>query len=353
MMPNAAAGSTRALLEEILAERIMVLDGAMGSMIYAQHPTEEDYRGARFANHPVHLRNCTEVLVLTQPRMIEEFHAAYLEAGADIIETDSFNSNALSMAEFGLEEHVAELNRTAAAIARRAADRMTRRTPGKPRFVAGSIGPTKKQLSMGIHVDDPGRRDVTFDEMVANYTAQIRALVEGGVDILLPETSFDTLVLKACLFAIEQFFDQTGTRLPVMISGTIFDNGRTLSAQSVEAFYYSVAHADALSVGLNCAVGIDLMREPLESLAAIARTRVSCYPNAGMPDGFGGFHGDRDQTAAVLGELARSGCLNIVGGCCGTTPEWIAAIARAVADVAPRQVPAGPAYCATAAPNRW
>jgi 5-methyltetrahydrofolate--homocysteine methyltransferase len=343
-MPNGLSAGTRGLLDEILARRIMVLDGAMGSMIYAHAPAEEDYRGSRFASHPVHLKNCTEVLVLTQPRMIEEIHTAYLEAGADIIETDSFNSNALSMAEFGLEEHVAELNHAAAQIARRAADRMTRLTPGKPRFVAGSIGPTKKQLSMGIHVDDPGRRDVTFDEMVANYTEQIRALVEGGVHILLPETSFDTLVLKACLFAIDRFFEETGRRLPVMISGTIFDNGRTLSAQSVEAFYYSIAHFDALSVGLNCAVGVELMRAPLESLAALAQTRVSCYPNAGMPDGFGGFRGDRDQTAAVLGEFARSGWLNIVGGCCGTTPDWIAAIARAVEGVAPRPVPIGPAY---------
>jgi 5-methyltetrahydrofolate--homocysteine methyltransferase len=331
-------------MEEILSERIMILDGAMGSMIYAHQPTEEDYRGARFAGHAFPLKNCTEVLVLTQPRMIEDIHRAYLEAGADIVETDSFNSNALSLAEFGLEEHVDELNRRAAELARRAADEMTRRTPGKPRFVAGSIGPTKKQLSMGIHVDDPGRRDVTFDEMVANYTQQIRALVGGGVDLLLPETSFDTLVLKACLFAIDQFFEESGVRLPVMISGTIFDNGRTLSAQSVESFYYSIAHFDALSVGLNCAVGVDLMRGPLESLAQIAGTRVSCYPNAGMPDGFGGFKGDRDQTAATLGEFARNGWLNLVGGCCGTTPEWIAAIARAVEGVAPRRVEAGPGY---------
>jgi 5-methyltetrahydrofolate--homocysteine methyltransferase len=221
---------------------------------------------------------------------------------------------------------------------------MTRRTPGKPRFVAGSIGPTKKQLSMGIHVEDPGRRDATFDQMVANYTEQIRALVDGGVDILLPETSFDTLVLKACLFAIDQFFEETGVRLPVMISGTIFDSGRTLSAQPVEAFYYSVSHFDALSVGLNCAVGVDLMRGPIESLAQIARTRISCYPNAGMPDGFGGFYGDRDRTAAALGEFARNGWLNLVGGCCGTTPDWIAAIARAVEGVAPRRIPDGPAF---------
>ena len=219
------------------------------------------------------------------------------------------------------------------------ADEFTRKNPDKPRFVAGSIGPTKKQLSMGIHVDDPGRRDTTFDEMVASYLEQIRALVAGGVDILLSETSFDTLVMKACLFAMDKFFDETGTRLPVMISGTIFDNGRTLSAQPIEAFYYSVSHFDALSVGLNCAVGVDLMRDSIESLSAICRSHVSCYPNAGMPDGFGGFLGDKDHTAAVLGEFARNGWLNIVGGCCGTTPEWIAAIAKAVEGVPPRPIP--------------
>src|SRR3954452_2964200 len=253
-MSNPAVRNSQALLDEILDQRIMVLDGAMGSMIYAAQPSEEDYRGSRFARHPSSLKNCTEILVLTQPKLIEGFHRAYLEAGADIIETDSFNSNAISMAEFGLEEHVVELNRAAVEVARRAADAMTRQTPHKPRFVAGSIGPTNKQLSMGVHVDDPGRRDVTFDQMVANYTEQIRALVEAGVDILLPETSFDTLVMKACLFAIEEVFDDLGHRVPVMISGTIFDNGRTLSAQPPEAFYLSVSHIDALSVGLNCAV---------------------------------------------------------------------------------------------------
>ncbi len=245
----------------------------------------------------------------------------------------------MSLEEFQLQEHVSELNRTAAELARRAADEFTRKDPSKPRFVAGSIGPTKRQLSMGIHVEDPGRRDTTFDQMVANYTEQIRALVEGGVDILLPETSFDTLVLKACLFAIDAFFEETGTRLPVMISGTIFDNQRTLSAQPIEAFYYSVAHVEALSVGVNCAVGVDLMRGAIETLSSICRTRVSCYPNAGMPDGFGGFLGDKDHTAAVLGEFARNGWLNLVGGCCGTTPEWIAAIAQAVDGVPPRRVP--------------
>ncbi len=205
--------------------------------------------------------------MLTRPKLIEDIHRAYLDAGADIIETDTFNGTAVSLEEFDLQEHVFELNKTAAELARRVADEYTRKDPGKPRFVAGSIGPTKKQLSMGIHVEDPGRRDVTFDEMVAGYMEQIRALVAGGVDILLPETSFDTLVLKACLFAIDKFFEESGTRLPVMISGTIFDNQRTLSAQPIDAFYYSVSHFDALSVGINCAVGVELMRGEIETLS--------------------------------------------------------------------------------------
>jgi 5-methyltetrahydrofolate--homocysteine methyltransferase len=338
-MAHAGNEDTRSLLDEILSRRIMVLDGSMGALIYSYQLTEEDVRGTRFARHSVGIKNCTEALVLTQPRIVDEIHRAYLEAGADIIETDTFNGTAVSLEEFGLEDHVWEINKTAAELARRAADEFTRNNPDKPRFVAGSIGPTKKQLSMGIHVEDPGQRDATFDELVATYSEQIKGLVAGGVDILLPETSFDTLVMKACLFAIDAFFEETGTHLPVMISGTIFDNGRTLSAQPIEAFYYSVAHFDALSVGINCAVGVELMRDSIESLSAICRAHVSCYPNAGMPDGFGGFLGDKDHTAAVLGEFARNGWLNIAGGCCGTTPEWIAAIARAVAGAHPRRLP--------------
>jgi 5-methyltetrahydrofolate--homocysteine methyltransferase len=329
-------------LEEILSRRIMLLDGSMGALIYSYKLTEADVRGRRFAQLPgdIYLKNCTEALVLTRPQLIEDIHRAYLEAGADIIETDTFNGTAFSLEEFGIQELVTELNRTAAELARRAAEEFTRKDPSRPRFVAGSIGPTKKQLSMGIHVEDPGRRDVTFDQMVAGYREQVRALVDGGVDILLPETSFDTLVMKACLFAIEAVFDEIGRRLPVMISGTIFREGlRTLSAQPIEAFYYSVSHFDALSVGINCAVGVDVMRGPIEALSSICRTRVSCYPNAGMPDGFGGFQGDKDETAAALGEFARNGWLNLVGGCCGTTPEWIAAIGRAVEGVPPRRVP--------------
>ena len=338
-MANTGTDDIRGRLEEILSRRIMLLDGSMGALIYSYELDEADYRGQRFARHSANLKNCTEALVLTQPKIIEDIHRAYLEAGADIIETDTFNGTAISLGEFDLQEHVFELNKTAVELAKRLADEYTRKDPGKPRFVAGSIGPTNKQLSMGIHVEDPGRRDVTFDQMVATYKDQVRGLMAGGVDILLPETSFDTLVLKACLFAIEEVFDEAGTRLPVMISGTIFDNGRTLSGQPIDAFYDSVSHIDALSVGINCAVGVELMRGSIETLSSICRTRVSCYPNAGMPDGFGGFLGDRDKTAAILGEFARNGWLNIIGGCCGTRPDWIEAIARAVEGVPPRRAP--------------
>jgi 5-methyltetrahydrofolate--homocysteine methyltransferase len=274
-MAKTGTDPIREQLEEILSNRIMLLDGSMGALIYTYKLEEEDVRGRRFARHSCGIKNCTEALVLTRPKLIEDIHRAYLDAGADIIETDTFNGTAVSLEEFDLQEHVFELNKTAAELARRVADEYTRRDPGKPRFVAGSIGPTKKQLSMGIHVEDPGRRDVTFDEMVAGYMEQIRALVAGGVDILLPETSFDTLVLKACLFAIDKFFEESGTRLPVMISGTIFDNQRTLSAQPIDAFYYSVSHFDALSVGINCAVGVELMRGEIETLSSVCRTRVS------------------------------------------------------------------------------
>ncbi|MSR30038.1 MAG: methionine synthase [Gemmataceae bacterium] len=335
-MPGINTTDSRSLLEECLEKRILVLDGAMGSMIYSHDPTEEDYRGKRFQNHPMLLKNCTEVMCLTQPALIEGIHSQYLEAGADIIETNTFNSSRICMDEFHLGEHVRELNLAAAQIARRAANRMTQMTPNKPRFVAGSIGPTKKCLSLGVDVNNPAARDTTFDQMVANYYEQIEALVDGGVDILLPETSFDTLVMKACLFAIQTYFEKTGRRVPVMVSGTIFDNGRTLSAQTVEAFYISIAHANPISVGLNCAVGVQQMREPIESLAALCKFRVSCYPNAGMPDGFGGFNGSINEMAGTLRDFAENGWLNFVGGCCGTNPEWIGAIAAAVEGVKPR-----------------
>ena len=340
--------TTRDVLEELLDSRILVLDGSMGALIFSRQPTEEDYRGKRFRTHPVALKNCTDVMVLTQPKLIEEIHRAYLEAGSDIIETDTFNSNRLSLAELALDEHVFELNKKAVEIARYAADDYTRRNPDKPRFVAGSIGPTKKTLSIGLDDNDPSRREVTFDQMVENYYEQIHGLVAGGVDILLPETSFDTLVLKACLFAIDKYFTDHGIRLPVMISGTIFENNRTLSAQTVEAFYLSVSHFDALSVGLNCAVGVDQMRPHIEALSQLCRTRVSCYPNAGLPDGFGGFNGTKEHTVACLADFAANGWVNLVGGCCGTNPEWIHAIAEAVKDTTPRKASDTPRLAAYA-----
>jgi 5-methyltetrahydrofolate--homocysteine methyltransferase len=336
--------SSRAVLEELLSQRILLLDGSMGAFIYARGPQEEDYRGTRFRNHPKPLKNCTEALVLTQPKLIDEIHRAYLDAGADIIETCTFNATPLALAEFGLQEYVAEINRTAAAIARRAADDFTRRDRDRPRFVAGSIGPTNKTLYIEPGHEPPDTRSFSFDDFVANYTVQIEGLIAGGVDLLAVETGNDILILKACLFALEKYFAEHNVRLPVIVSGTIYDNGRTLLAQTPEAFYVSVAHFDAWAVGFNCGVGADLLRGPVESLAAISRKPICVYPNAGLPDGMGGFSGDRDRTAALLGEFARNGWVNIVGGCCGTTPEWIAAIGRAVAGVAPRKTPELPAW---------
>jgi 5-methyltetrahydrofolate--homocysteine methyltransferase len=343
---------TRALLDELLTQRILVMDGAMGTMIHAHKPAEEDYRGARFHNHPKLLKNCTEVMVLTQPRMVEEIHLAYLEAGADIIETDTFNGSALSLAEFGLEEHTVEINRRAAEIARQAADAMMRRTPGRPRFVGGSLGPTNKTLNLSPNVNDPGYRAVTFDQMAEAYTKQIEGLVPGGVDLLVAETTFDTLNLKACLFAVEQYFDKHGLRLPVMISVTVFEGGRTLTAQTIEAFWTSVAQYDMLSVGINCALGVEQMRPYIENLSSIAPVYTSCYPNAGLPNELGEFDDTPEHMARVLAEFARHGWVNIVGGCCGTTPDHIRAIAAAIEGVAPREVPDVPRFSAFSGTER-
>jgi 5-methyltetrahydrofolate--homocysteine methyltransferase len=330
---------TRQLLEEILDRRIVLLDGSMGALIYSRKPEEADYRGERFRNHPVALKNCVEAMIFSQPALIESIHRDYLEAGADIIETDTFNANSVSLAEFELSHLVKEMNAEAVKLARSAADDFTRRNPDRPRFVAGSIGPTNKTLSLCIDPSDPAKRFATFDELMQAYYEQVSALVEAGVDLLMPETSFDTLVLKACLFAIEKYFADTGRRVPVIVSGTIFENGRTLSAQPPEAFYVSVSHFDALAVGLNCAVGVDQMRPAVEALSGLCRTHVSVYPNAGLPDGFGGFKGDRDHTAACMAEWARNGWVNILGGCCGTLPDWISAIGEAVKDLKPRKIP--------------
>ncbi len=327
-------------IEQQLARRILVLDGAMGTMIQTHGLVEDDFRGERFANHPRPLQGCNDLLVLTKPDLIASIHRAYLEAGADIIETNTFVANRLTMANYGLEDHCVEINRAAAEVARRVADEVTARDPDRPRFVAGSIGPTDKTASISPRVNDPGFRSVTFDELVEAYTEQIEGLVAGGVDLLFPETSFDTLNMKACLYAISAFFERTGKEMPVMVSGTITDrSGRTLSGQTIEAFWYSVSHFPLLSVGINCALGASEMRPHVESLASVANCHVSCHPNAGMPDGFGSFDDPPEHMAEVVGEFARNGWLNIVGGCCGTTPEYIRQISRAVQGVTPRPRP--------------
>ncbi len=339
-MFSPSRSSSAALLQELMADRILLLDGSMGALIYSQSPTEETYRGDRFRSHPVSIKNCTEILVLTQPKMIEDIHRAYLDAGSDIIETCTFNANDFSLEEFSLQEYVHEINKKSVEIARRVCEEYTRKNPKKPRFVAGSIGPTKKQLSMGIDVEDAAKRDVTFDQMVDNYYHQVAGLMAGGVDILLPETSFDTLVMKACLFAIDKYFRDHQVRIPVMVSGTIFrEAGRTLSGQTDEAFYTSVSHFDMAAVGFNCAVGVDIMRGHVEALAKISRHPIICYPNAGLPDGFGGFTGSIGEMSSAIGDFARNGWVNIVGGCCGTTPDWIRAIGKAVEGVKPRTIP--------------
>lgn len=344
ILESRAPLATTSLLKQLLAERILLLDGAMGTMVLAEEPQEEDYRGSRFKNHPVLLRNANDVLVLTQPQMIERIHRAYLEAGSDIIETNTFNANVISLEEFQLAEYTYEINKTAATIARHAADEFTKKDPSKPRFVAGSIGPTKVMLSMSQKAEQPGFRTHTFDQMVDSYTEQIRGLIDGGVDLLLPETSFDTLNMKSCLFAIWKFFDEHQIRLPVMVSGTIFDGGKTLTMQSIEAFWTSLSHFDMLSIGINCALGPKQMRPYIEALSNIADCYVSCYPNAGMPDGMGGFDSSAEEVAEAIRDFAQNGWVNIVGGCCGTTPEYIRKIGEAVHGVKPRQIPEVPHY---------
>ena len=327
------------VIERLLAERILVLDGAMGTMVHKLKFTDADYRGRRFANHPKDVTNFIDVLSLTQPEAIESIHRGYLEAGADIIETNTFSATSIASERFGFEPHVRELNVVSAQLARRAADEYTARDPNRPRFVAGSIGPTDRILSIVGNVDDPGHRGVTFDQIVDGYYEQIDALIEGGVDILLAETAFDTLILKACLFAIEKYFDDHGIRLPVMASFTVFESGRTLSSQTVEACWNSISHAKLLSVGMNCAIGPDMLRPHLEELSRLSGRYISCHPNAGLPDGFGNFPQSPDMMANVLGQFAGEGWLNIVGGCCGTTPDHIRAIAQAVEGRAPRERP--------------
>jgi 5-methyltetrahydrofolate--homocysteine methyltransferase len=338
-MPSPSRTEIRQVLADLLTRRILLLDGAMGTMVHALKFSDRDFRGRQFADHARDLQNFIDILAVTQPDAIRDIHWKYLEAGADIIETNTFGSTSVAMADFGLSDRVRDVNLAACALARDAADAMTRRTPDKPRFVAGSIGPTNKQLSIAGNVSDPAYRSATFDQMVDTYYEQVAALVEGGVDILLTETAFDTLVLKACLFAIDRFFVENDVRLPVMASFTVFDGGRTLSAQTVEACWNSIANFDLLSVGINCALGPDKLRPHIEELSRVTPRFVSCYPNAGLPNAFGQFDETPEMMARTLGEFAAAGWLNIVGGCCGTTPAHIRAIARSVAELSPRTPP--------------
>src|SRR4051812_6251708 len=331
--------STEAL-NQLFASRIAVLDGAMGSMIQTYKLEEADFRGEQFKNHAHDLKGNNDLLCLTKPAVVEEIHSQYFAAGADMVETNTFSSTSIGQADYKLEAIVTELNLAAVAVARQAARKAEAATPGRRCFVAGAIGPLNRTLSMSPDVNRPDYRAVIWDQVVEAYSGQVRALLEGGVDALLVETIFDTLNSKAALFAIESVFDERGgARVPVMISVTITDaSGRTLSGQTIGAFYNSVRHAKPFSVGINCALGGAAMRPYVEELAKIAECYVTCYPNAGLPNAFGGYDESPADMAEVLGEFAASGFVNLVGGCCGSTPPHIAAIAQAVKGKAPRKV---------------
>lgn len=324
-------------LRTLFARRIAVLDGAMGSMVQTYNLSEADFRGARFADYPHDLKGNNDLLCITKPEVIEEIHRRYFEAGADIVETNSFSATSIGMADYHLEGIVTELNHAAVGCALRAARAAEAATPGRTCFVAGAIGPLNRTLSMSPDVNRPDFRAVTWAQVVEAYTEQIRALIDAGVDALLVETIFDTLNSKAAIFAIENVFEEKGVRLPVMISVTITDaSGRTLSGQTTEAFYNSIRHAKPFSVGINCALGGRAMRPYIEELARIAECHVTCYPNAGLPNAFGGYDETPDDMATVLREFAEAGLVNMVGGCCGSTPPHIAAIAQAVRELPPR-----------------
>ena len=333
-------------LHHALKERILILDGGMGTMIQSYKLEEQDYRGKRFADWPSDVKGNNDLLVLTRPDVIGGIEKAYLDAGADILETNTFNATRISMADYGMEELAYELNVEGARLARKVADAKTHENPAKPRFVAGVLGPTSRTCSLSPDVNNPGYRNVTFDELVENYTEATQGLIEGGADLILIETIFDTLNAKAAIFAVQGVFETLGIELPIMISGTITDaSGRTLSGQTTEAFWNSVAHAKPISVGLNCALGASELRPYLEELSNKANTHVSAHPNAGLPNEFGEYDELPSETAKVIEEFAQSGFLNIVGGCCGTTPGHIEAIAKAVAGYAPRPIPDIPKAC--------
>ena len=327
-------------LFDALQDRILILDGAMGTMIQEHKLDESDYRGKRFSDFHRDVAGNNDLLVLTQPDIIRDIHLAYLNAGADIIETNTFNATQVSMADYQMEHLVTEINETAARVAREAADQITAQTPDKPRFVAGVVGPTSRTCSISPDVNDPGARNVTFDQLVENYSEAVRGLIAGGSDIILIETIFDTLNAKAAVFATHQVFEESGVELPVMISGTITDqSGRTLSGQTTEAFYNSLAHAKPLSIGLNCAMGAAELRPYVKEMSRVAGCYTSAHPNAGLPNEFGEYDQTPEEMVAVVEEFARSGFVNIIGGCCGTTPDHIAVIAKAMAGIQPRKLP--------------
>src|ERR687898_278833 len=337
----AEEGSARVSeFRSLLKQRILILDCAMGTMIQGYRLGEEDYRGERFAVHHHDLKGNNDLLCITQPDVIRSIHEAVLEVGADIVETNTFNANAISQADYGTEDVAYEINYEAARLAREAADGFTERTPEKPRFVAGAIGPTNRTASLSPDVNNPGFRNVTFDDLREAYREAARGLVDGGADFLLVETIFDTLNAKAAIFGIKEFLEEESLEVPIMISGTITDaSGRTLSGQTTEAFWDSVRHADPASVGLNCALGSKELRQYVEELSRVADVPVSAYPNAGLPNEFGEYDETPEMMASEVGEWAREGWLNIVGGCCGTTPEHIKAIAEVVSNFPPREVP--------------
>ena len=324
-------------IEEILKSRILVLDGAMGTMLQRHKFAEEDFRGDRFKDWPVPLQGNNDLLSLTQPEAIKEIHRLYFDAGADIVETNTFSGTTIAMADYEMEELVYELNYQSALIAKEVADEFTHNEPHKPRFVAGSIGPTNKTASMSPDVNDPGYRAVSFNELKVAYKQQVEALLDGGVDILLVETIFDTLNAKAALFAIEEVKDERAVNVPVMVSGTITDaSGRTLSGQTAEAFLISISHIPLLSVGFNCALGANQLTPHLEVLANKSDFPISAHPNAGLPNAFGEYDETPEQMASQIKEYLDKQLVNIVGGCCGTTPEHIKAIAELVKEYKPR-----------------
>lgn len=329
------------VLHEIAAQRVLILDGAMGTMIQRHQLQEEDYRGTRFAEYPSSLKGNNDLLSITQAKIISSIHEAYLEAGADIIETNTFNSNRISMADYQMEDLVRELNLASAKIALEAAEKYTKQNPDRPRFVAGSIGPTNRTAALSPDVNRPGFRSVDFDDLKAAYFEQSEALFDGGVDLFLVETVFDTLNAKACLFAIEELFEAKGTRIPVMISGTITDaSGRTLSGQTAEAFVVSLEHFNVFSFGFNCALGAKQLAPYIKTLHRSTNTLVSAHPNAGLPNAFGEYDEGPAEMNKQLKDYLDQGLVNILGGCCGTTPEHIKAINELAATHSPRKVQA-------------